>query len=366
MSTTSAQQARRSALDSALDVGRAPFPGAGSNGALQWVDRVLRGTGQVVFQANWLTGLLILVAIGINSPVYLVAAVVGVAASTATALLLRMEHGMVDAGLTGFNGCLFGIGLVAYLSRDFTAGSWPSALVWAYVVVGAAMTTVMLSAIGSLLGSRTTPALTSPFVFTAWIFLFATLRFSRLVPGPLLDPSLPTPLVHGDVYPLGTWFLGTFKGIAEIFFQDNWVSGLVILLAIAVNSRMSALMGLLGSVLGVGVAMLSGARATTIALGLFGFNAALTAMALGGVFFVLNRAGFCYTLFGVVVTVWAWATMSVLLSPVGMPTFTSAFVLVGWVFIIGKAGFRAVVPIDPGLSTYPEDNLRRWRADQLS
>ncbi|SDB95324.1 urea transporter [Raineyella antarctica] len=366
MPTTVNEPIRTPALDTMLDVLRAPFPGAGSNIALRWVDRVLRGTGQVVFQGNWLTGLFILVAIGINSRVYLVAALVGVVASTGTALLLRMDRGLVDAGLCGFNGVLLGIGLNAYLSQDFTAGQWPDALLYVYIVVGAAMTTVMLAAISSLLGSRKVPALTAPFVFTAWMFIFATLQFGDFHPGPLLQAILPSHLIATEPVTIETWYEGTFKGIAEIFFQDNALSGIVIVIGIALNSRVSALMGLLGSLSGVAVALLYGASETPVALGLYGFNAALTAMALGGVFFVLNRMGALYTLFGTLVTVWAWATMSVLLSPLGMPTFTSAFVIVGWFFILAKAGFLGVVPIDPADSTYPEDNLRRWRGGRLS
>lgn len=365
MSTTVNEPVRTPALDTMLDVLRAPFPGARSNLALRWLDWILRGTGQVVFQGNWLTGLFILVAIGFNSRVYLVAALVGVVASTGTALLLRMDRGLVDAGLCGFNGVLLGIGLNAYLSQDFTAGQWPDALLYVYIVVGAAMTTVMLAAISSLLGSRKVPALTAPFVFTAWMFIFATLRFAGFHPGPLLQAALPTPLVSSGPVTALTWYQGTFKGVAEIFFQDNALSGIVILVGIALNSRVSALMGLLGSLAGVAVAVLYGASATTVGLGLFGFNAALTAMALGGVFFVLNRMGLVYTALGTLVTVWAWATMSVLLAPLGMPTFTSAFVIVGWFFLLGKAGFLGVVPVDPADSTYPEDNFRRWRHGSL-
>lgn len=352
-------------LDAAIDFFRAPFPGSMTNPVSRAVDWILRGTSQVVFQSNWLTGLVILIGIGINSRIYLVAAVLGVAVSTATALLLGTDRGLVDAGLLGFNGCLLGIGINAYMSKNFTTGQWPDWKLYVYIIVGAAMTTVMFSALGSLLGSFKVPALTAPFVFTAWIFIFATLKFGALHPGPLLAGGTPTHVGPHAAYVGKTWFEGTFKGVAEIFFQDNWKSGIVIAAGIALNSRISAIMGVAGSLAGVAVAMLYGADETLIRIGLFGFNASLTAMALGGFFFVLNVRGFFYTAFGTVVTVWAWATLSVWLTPIGMPTFTSAFVIVGWWFIIGKAGFMGVTPVAPADATYPEDNFRRWRAGTL-
>src|SRR5215472_11093188 len=53
------------------------------------VDAILRGIGQVVFQNNALTGLLLLLAISVNSFVYAAAALLGATVSTYTARLLR-------------------------------------------------------------------------------------------------------------------------------------------------------------------------------------------------------------------------------------------------------------------------------------
>jgi urea transporter len=88
----------------------------------------------------------------------------------------------------------------------------------------------------------------------------------------------------------------------------------------------------------------------------------LTALALGGFFYVFTLRSFLYMLLGIVVTTWVWATISVALTPVGMPTFTSAFVVVTWFMILVKDGFAALVPVPPAEATTPEDNLRRWRS----
>ena len=85
-------------------------------------------------------------------------------------------------------------------------------------------------------------------------------------------------------------------------------------------------------------------------------------MALGGFFLTLTWAGFLYTLFGVVVTTWLWASIAIFLKPIGMPVLTSTFVLVTWLMLIGARAFGALAPVAPADATTPEDNRARWLA----
>jgi urea transporter len=354
------------AIDRTLEMFRSPIPGSERSPAIRSVDWILRGVGQVVFQGNWLTGLVILAAIAVNSWVYFVAALLGTIVSTATAVLLRMDRSLVNAGLLGFNGCLAGIGLNFYMSNDVTVGEWPSVQLYLYMALAAALSTVVMGALGSLLGSRGTPVLTAPFVFATWLLMFAVYAFVGFEPGALLAPGSPAPLGETAGYTAETVFNGTFKGVGEIFFQDNAVTGIIMAVGILVNTRVGALMAVGGSLLATLLAMAAGADEAAINAGLFGFNAALTAIALGGFFFVLNRSGALYALFGVVVTVFLWPSIGVVLTPIGMPTLTFPFVLTTWLFILAKPAFPALTPVEPADATYPENNYRRWKTEVLA
>ena len=84
---------------------------------------VARGMSQVVFQNNPLTGIIFIIAVFYNSPVYGVFALLGTTVATLTGMALKADRGLLSAGLFGFNGMLLGIGLSAYLSANFTSGS---------------------------------------------------------------------------------------------------------------------------------------------------------------------------------------------------------------------------------------------------
>jgi len=327
---------------------------------LGFVDWSLRGVGQVVFQNNPLSGLIILLALFFNSWIYGTICVLGVVVATATALLLKADRGLIRDGLFGFNGALVGLALVAFTSADFRTGAVPSLHMTVYIVFAAAMTTIAFSTIATLLGPHKVAALTSPFVLIGWLFLFAVLKFAAIEAGPLAKPVSPDQYDAAIAYALPTWYMGIGNAIGQIFFQDNWIAGYLIVVGIAVNSRISAGMALIGAAGAALVAVVFGGPEGAIRDGLFGYNAALTAIALGGFFLVLTWRSFVYTLFGIVVTTWLWASIAIFLKPIGMPVLTSTFVLVTWLMLIGQYGFKALVPVPPAEATNPEDNRERY------
>jgi urea transporter len=330
-----------------------------------FADWILRGIGQVVFQNNPLSGAIILAGIFYNSWIYGIVCLFGTIIATATAILFKADRGMIANGLFGFNGALMAIALVAYTSPNFTTGNLPNGHLWVYIVLCALSTSVIAPAFGTLLGPHKVPGLTMPFVLATWLFLGALLQFTTIDVSNALKPTSPIDFTGPrPAYTWITWFHGITMGISEIFFQDNWVTGVIMLVGIAVNSRIAALMALMGSTLAVATAVFYGAHDDAIRDGLFGYNAALTAMALGGFFLVLNLPGFLYTVIGVLVTACVWASLGIFLEPSGMPVLTSAFVFVTWLMLLAKNDFASLIPVDPAEAITPEANLVRYRASE--
>lgn len=302
---------------------------------LAFLDAVLRGIGQVLLQNNSYAGLLFLIGIFCNSALFGTAVLVGAAVSTATARLLGADRALVRAGLFGFNGALVAIALLYFLE--------PNALTWVCVVFAAACSAIVMAAMLNLFAIWKLPVLTAPFVVTTLCFFLAIARFGRLHSTHLLPTAgLPTSVKVEGVVTLSTVVEGLFNGVSQIFFQQSAVTGAIFLVGLLIASRIACVAALLGSLSGLLVAWGLGAAEPAIRSGAFGFNSALTAIALGATFFVLDAASIAYATVGAIATAVVFAAVSAALEPLGMPALTAPFVLVVWLFVLASPLFPRI------------------------
>ncbi|ABA59330.1 Urea transporter [Nitrosococcus oceani ATCC 19707] len=336
------------------------------------VSVLLRGVGQVVFQNNPISGLVILTGLFFASLAAGTAALVGVIVSTLTAVLLKVDKDLIGAGLLGFNGVLVGIAISLYSSHNVTLGDLPVWKIWSLVVMGSAFSTVVMMALSRFLSPWNMPALTMPFVLCAWIFVGSVEHTVKLeTPGALesyayqlFQPEIGHRIEEYRQYTLETWYMGIGKGFSEIFLQDSAIAGYLILLGILINSRISAIMGLLAALLSITAAMLFGVTEESIRLGLHSYNPILTALAV--VLFVrfTISSGF-YALFGVVVTVWVSLAVGLALYHLEFPVYTFPFVIVTWALLLGAMSVGRLRYILPAEALTPEANLARFAAQEI-
>ncbi|MDE3181291.1 MAG: urea transporter [Acidobacteriota bacterium] len=304
---------------------------------LGFLDSVLRGVGQVMLQNNSYAGLFFLAGVFYNSRLFGIAVVVGTSVSTISALLLGAETSKVREGLFGFNGALVAVALTYFLQ--------PDVLTWAYVVIAAFSAAVLTAAMLRVLEKGKTPVLTAPFVLTALCFLLACARFGRLYSTHVLPTAgLPKAAIVEGVVTAPTVVEGLFKGVAQVFFQGNAITGALFLIGLLISSRRMFATALLGSITGLLVAWGMGAAEPAIRSGAFGFNCVLTAIAMVSLGFALDKAASAfYTLLATIVTAVVFAAVSATLQPVGMPALTLPFVLVVWIFVLGGQQFPALL-----------------------
>lgn len=299
---------------------------------LRFVDSVLRGIGQVMLQNNSYTGVIFLAGIFYNSIILGCAALLGGIASTAMAMLLGAERSSVNAGLFGFNGVLVGIAILYFLE--------PNILTWGYVIIAAACSTVIMSALLNLLSTWSIPALTAPFVITTLLFILACARLGRLQTTDILPTAgLPSTATVEGVVTSSTLIEGLFNGVAQVFFQGSLVTGVFFVVGLLVSSRLACSAALIGSFIGMLVAWGMGADEVAIRSGAFGFNSVLTAIVFAGLI-VANMASVTYSALAVITTAVVFAAMSAALEPLGMPALTSPFVLVVWLFLLASPQFK--------------------------
>ncbi len=335
---------------------------------LDFVHYCLRGVGQIVFMNNPVTGLLILVGMGVFSLWLAFAAALGVVSSTAFALVLGFERGAVRAGLYGFNGALVGAGLATFLA---TAWNLQTML---YIVVVAAFSTVLAAALTVMLAGLKAPPLTLPFNLATLSFLLAAFTFVRgdlgavgpqnpSVGGAEIETSLRADQDGPAAGAVEGVASAVLRGVGQLFLADSAVAGLIVLAAILVCSRIAAMLALVGSALGALTGLALGADGYDIYHGMWGFNSVVSAVAVGGVFLVLTWRSALLAAACAVAAALPFAAVSTLFSPWGLPALTPPFCLATLAFLMIKdltPRLRAVALED--VST-PEGHRSRERRD---
>lgn len=305
------------------------------NAGLRFLDINLRGAGQVIFQNNPLTGLLFLIAIAwgaiaAGQPAIIIGAVLALLVATTTAMLLDVDEGSLRQGLFGFNGVLVGAALPTFLS--------PSPVMWIILVVGAAVSTIVMQAVSNVMKTWGTPALTFPFVLTTWFLVLGAYSFGHLPIAAMGPPALPQALAaaSGGLDPMAL-LQAWLKGPAQVFLINNWVSGILVVLGLLISSRWAALFALAGSAVALAASLAFGASLSAIESGLYGFSPVLTAIGLGCVFYPPSPRVAAFALLATLFTVLVQGAMDAAVAPLGIPTFTAPFVFVTWLFLLPKA-----------------------------
>ena len=310
-----------------------------SSGIMRFVDRLLRGIGQVMFQDNPLSGLLFFIAIAWGSwaggvPQVAIGGLVALVAGTLTAQWLRVDESELNAGLFGFNAYLVGLALPTFMT--------PSLLLWFYVVFGGAVSVVIMLALVKVFKTWSVSVLTAPFVLITWLLLLGTNAFSGLQGSALppagvivpIDPSASNPLQLVD------FLQGLLTSISQVFLKGHGPAALLLLAGLAVSSIPAAVFAVVGAAIGLIVAHALGAESQLITAGLLGFNPVLTAIALGAVFYRPSVRVVIYALFATVLSVIVQGAMIAAMTPFGIPTLTAAFVLVTWLFLLPGLKFE--------------------------
>lgn len=301
------------------------------DGFVAAVHTYLRGAGQVMFQNSSWTGLFFLAGIFWGSyasglPQVAWGAVVGTFASTVAGYFLAQKPEDGAQGLWGFNGILVGCAFPTFLSD--------TPLMWAALIFCAMLTTWIRRAFNNVMAPWKVNSLTFPFVFLTWLFLLASRYMSSIAPDALSHPEL-TETFHGT---LDMGFISLIiywlKGISQVFLVDNWVTGLLFLIGLAIHSRYAAAWAAAGSAIALVIAIIYGAPAEDISSGLFGFSPVLTAIAIGCTFYKPGIRSAVWSVFAIVATVFIQAGMDALMMPYGLPTLTGPFCVTTWLFLL--------------------------------
>lgn len=294
----------------------------------------LRGAGQVMFQDNAWTGLLIMIGIfwgsyfadGKPAPLVAWGALVGLIVSTASGYLFESKNDG-DQGLWGFNGILVGCAVFTFLGNTIWA--------WTAMILGSAMTVIARRAFNNVFAPFNTTSYTFPFIAVSWAILLSARLMGELPPVGEATAIFPTEITSPELsFTFPELIKYWLRGISQVFLVDSWVTGIIFIVALAVCSRWAAAWAMIASALALLVAILFNADHVDIVNGLFGYSPVLTGIALGCTFYKPGVKVFLYALAGVIFTVFVQAAMYVFLFPVGIATLTAPFCVATWIFML--------------------------------
>lgn len=272
-----------------------------------WATALLNGFSQIFLQRHPLCGLLCLLAILFTAPTLLGGALLGGVAGLLTAQRRGYAKANRQAGLFSYNGILLGLLLSLYFP-------WSALLPPLIIAAGGLSAMLTQQWLKHSRDHHCLPAYTAPFVAISWLLLsFA----APLQPAQLIEMTTLNLLA------------ASLKGLGQVLFLGHPLAGTLIATGLLIADRRAFLWALLGSVAGLGFALLHHETSTALQ-GLSGYNAVLAALA-----FSQNRRQPWLPLLGIL--------LAVLLTPgfaaLGLATLTAPFILACWLI---RAGIRVL------------------------
>ena len=237
---------------------------------------LLNGIGQVYFTQSATTSLLLLLSISIESLWLSFMTLIGAASSHLLACYSHKPSQDIENGLYALNGALVAL----FIGNIF--GVTPVLTLLA--IVGALLTVPIAHIVFQF---KTYRGYTSAFILVSWLIysLYTTLNWSSFN----AEPSVPFPLINvniGDWINLDEWLHipsildPLLKGISQVSFIENALSGIVILVAIALNNLKHALWVVASVVISTNFSNAIGVSDALVEQGLYGYNAVLVTLAL--------------------------------------------------------------------------------------
>jgi len=271
-----------------------------------WIGAVARSYSNILFSRSPVVGAL-LCAATLPSPRIFAFGFGSVVLANGVARGLRLDEHAIAEGQFGYNALLVGLGVAA----TFT-GLMPTVPVLALAVVGSVLFT---AAFRAALGASGLPSLSLPFLAVYYLLLSAS-PLTHLAYGPYA-------VDHVAILPEPIALL--LRSLGSIFFVPRVDAGFLVLLALLFHSRISTILAVtaFGAVLFLDRHVLSLPEGSM--LHILGYNTMLTAIALGGVWFVPSRSSLGLSLMGVLLCVMVTVGSMPVLARVGVPAMILPF-----------------------------------------
>ena len=290
--------------------------GHGTFGIGAWGVALGHGLSQIFFQADIVTGALILAAFVVADWRMAVLVALGSLASSAAGLLFGSKMPTVRDGMQGFCGALVGAATFAALGGQVAA--YPIAVLGGAVCAPVTWLVVWLFT-HEPLKPLNLPFTTAPFCIVATGVFFSTI--------PLHTSSANSPVSDSVAVAL---FQSLLTNVSQVVLVNSVWAGALILLGLFIASWKVGIAAVIGSVVGSLSALAMNESLNTIGNGLAGYSGVLSAIALAVVFVKGSWGSWLLAIIGTIVT----AAVTLLMHQQSGPIYTWPYILTTWVFLV--------------------------------
>jgi len=283
------------------------------SGCREYIRKIFLGYAQVYFSKKWIVGLLFLVSTFII-PVIGAAGLSGLVLSSLFARGLGFSKANGDDVFFDYNGLLtaLALGLTYKVNIPFVMMLILS--MFLCVLIGSTLRTLFEKYLY-------VPVLSLPFIITTWIVIAAGRRFHGLI---YTTQPFEIEFLNG-FFPEPLEFM--FRSFGAAFFQLSIPAGCLVALGILIYSRHAFILASLSLYFASFFHISSGGSMGDLNGQWIGFNFALTAIAVGGMFVVPGIGSYSLALMGALVSSVVAAASLMILTPLGLPVLALPFVL---------------------------------------
>ena len=330
-----------------------------TNKLCEYMDSVLSGYAQITFSDNTFSGIVILLATLIGSPVQAISAICATIAGTLTAYFMGVPKPLIRIGLYGFNSVLSGliIPLLIFPGQGVTLNM---------LIVSATagiMCTFSAAAIGSFLGKWNIAFLAAPYCVVIFILISASILFGSVGSAPF-EPAIAT-LATEQAFTMTDFASATLNGIAQVLLIQKPICAILYITALLLSSRIDAVNSVVGAIAGTFVAFAFGFPRDMVMSGLFGFNAILLMHVMTRAF-APSVKSYLLAVLSAGFTSLVAVSVKVVLAPLGVPSFLAIpYVLVCVTIFLGRDMFGGLTYIPAIYWGVPETIYKALKENKI-
>jgi urea transporter len=283
------------------------------NKVLSLIDDVISGYAQIAFTDNTFSGLLMIFATYLASPIAALSGVWATFVATVAAHIFGVPKGAIKCGVYGFNPALAGLAIgILCVFPDMGRLLLFSGIAGIFCVV-------FQMALVSLLSKWDVPPLALPYCITMTILIPATLSLSGLQVSGIAQGFFEVGQASGP-WTSGEFVTAALNGLAQVLWVDNPLTGILYLVAVLMASRIDVLSIIIGTVASTLLAIALGLPKGMVFAGIFGYNAVLVMHVLTRGF-LINARTYLFAVIMASLTVVLGAGFRVIMAPIGAISF---------------------------------------------